>query len=291
MTQDSLFHQYCKIQADRLRGNQTTQRPSISTSNVPLNLPPPPAYTPAPSSTAAHQAQEASPSDSINDDEYCYYDDEETDSPYSSSPASQTTISVTAPVKITGHANILNTSSLASMIGSSVNTALQHQQQSLSELDPPPSTEYACNDGDNGAGGGGKEGKKCCPCPRLVARPVKLNINCAITISGSRNIVGELVSKAGLAARLSPAPPPPAAAASSARGTSEPAPARSGAGLQKDSAAVVGSRKRSAEIMVSFDSMRFIQVTHSNPGDFVELMWERKQDDSGGPAAKKIHHV
>ena len=224
MTQDSIIHQFHKLQAEGAFRHSTT--PTIQSSA--LNLPPPPAYSP--SSTAVPQTNHADE----DDDEY--YSDGD-DDPHGS-PA--TTITVTAPIKVVGHGNILNTSNLTSMLSYSLTAALQqHQQQMLLVGSEDSTTTAPAGDGR----GLVKEGSKKTG-TRPALRPLHLNINCAVSIVGSRNVVGENVAKAALVARMT------AASSAAAPGSAGAAPSTANPGTTT-TGDVSSTRKRTAESVSS----------------------------------------
>ncbi len=178
---ESFAHHFRKLQSDGAARNTGSTNFSTTTTN--LNLPPPPAYTPS-----ANMLPPV-PSNLLSDDVDDEYDEDEDDA---EAAGTTTTITVTAPVKVVGHGNILNTSSLASVVSTALTTALQqHEQQMQAGAtaetgDDNPSRVHAR--GDN---------------PKRTPRSLCMNVNCGVSIVGSRNVVGESVAKAALAVRMS----------------------------------------------------------------------------------------
>ncbi|KAI9887411.1 MAG: hypothetical protein M1823_000748 [Watsoniomyces obsoletus] len=176
---ESFAHHFRKLQADGAFRNasETTQATS-------LNLPPPPAYTP--SANMPPLASNTLWNEAENE-----YDDDDDDDAEAGSGTNTTTIEVAAPIKIVGHGNILNTSSLAQSMSTALTAALkQHEQQ-------PQSTEEASDDNTVAADVQREAAKKTTP-----PRSLRININCSVSIVGSRNVVGDSVAKAALAARM-----------------------------------------------------------------------------------------
>ncbi|KAI9790274.1 MAG: hypothetical protein M1816_005299 [Peltula sp. TS41687] len=265
MIPDSIAHQIRKLQADgplRTTGSTATTSSSTTTASTNnLNLPPPPAYTP--SSTMHLPINNYIPAghdDGFTDDEADEYDDDEEDdrSPYHHPT---TSITVTAPVKVVGHGNILNTSSLTSMLSSSLTTALQQHQTQLQH-------HMLLQEGNTNANTGGDSppkwvaGRRSTHQSRPALRPLHLNVNCAVSIVGSRNVVGESVAKAAVVARMmgltstssaptaAAAPPPPPGGATAALPSSSNATgttAVSTAAANDVTNPVVTTRKRPAE--------------------------------------------
>lgn len=239
MIPDSIAHQFRKLQADgaiRTTGGTTTSSTTASTNN--LNLPPPPAYTPSSNMHLPINNHIPGHDDGFTDDDTDGYDDEDDEgSPYYPT----TSITVTAPVKVVGHGNILNTSSLTSMLSSSLTTALQQHQTQLQSQQDANTANDSSHKTDNG--------KRSNHQLRPALRPLHLNVNCAVSIIGSRNVVGESVAKAAVVARMmglastSPSATAGGAAASLPSFTTTTAATTTDNGTN----AVVATRKRPAE--------------------------------------------
>ncbi len=204
MNPDMYAQHLRKLQADRLSRSRITTTSSAAANNT-LNLPPPPAYTPSPTlqPVAAPPMPQVNPSTPRPAN---YYDDEEEDEDEEEleyrAPSWATNITVTAPVKVVGHGNILNTSSLMSMLGSSIAAALQQHQQQQHLHQRPEQQEQPTQSAESEPTDGTKEAKRLSEgMPRDILRPLNLNVNCGISIIGSRNIVGESLAKAAVIAR------------------------------------------------------------------------------------------
>ena len=190
MDYNALAHQFRKSQMDG----------APSTSNGGIRLPPPPAYTPS----ATIQPPPRRPHPSIDDDEDEGGDDDEDDDEddLDARASATTTVNVTAPVRLMGHGNILNMASVTSMVGSSVATAVrQHQEQQQSQRQSLVASSALESDGDS------KMRRRERRLARPIFRPLILNVNCGVTIVGSRNIVGEPLVKAAALMRLSSTSP------------------------------------------------------------------------------------
>ena len=198
MDSESYARHLRKLQADRLSRSRVPA--SAPTTRNTLNLPPPPAYTPsvtlppsAPSQIAPAIGPRTTPDRRYSDDEE---DEDEEEDELEHRLAWATNISVTAPVKVVGHGNVLSTSSLMGMLGSSIAAALEQHQAQL-RLQQPSHTQAS----DTPVEGNMGRGRTAAEATRDTLRPLNLNVSCGVSIVGNRNVVGELRARAAVVAR------------------------------------------------------------------------------------------
>lgn len=201
MDSESYARHLRKLQADRLSRSRVTA--SASTTRNTLNLPPPPAYTPSATLQPSAPSQVAPSIDPRTNLDRRYSDDEEDededDDELEHRLAWATNVTVTAPVKVVGHGNVLNTSSLMGMLGSSIAAALEQHQAQLRLQQQQQSSQIQTS--DTPVEGNTERGRTPSGATRDILRPLKLNVSCGVSIVGNRNIVGESLARAAVVAR------------------------------------------------------------------------------------------